>query len=109
MYIVTRKFRDEKDNNHIYNKGDFYPYNFREYDYERINNLSSNENALKEALIRELNEDELKALNLSVCSSNDSDLLIDNKEKENESSNVVEDNNKVEKQNPINNHKNKNK
>ena len=54
MYIVINKFKDLKDNNHIYTEGMIYPYKETESDTERIEELSGTSNRLNKVLIKKI-------------------------------------------------------
>lgn len=56
MYRVIRKFRDLRDNNHVYFVGDTFPREGVEPDAERIAELNSNKNKLCVPLIEEIAE-----------------------------------------------------
>lgn len=81
MYIVIKKFRDLKDNNHIYNENDFYPYCLKEIDEERALELKSDTNNFKEPVIRELTEAEVKMLNIVILDFEKENEEIDNIDK----------------------------
>ena len=60
MYLVTSKFRDLKDNEHIYNVGDIYPregINIDDVDSKRIKELSTKKNKIGKVLIQEAKEE----------------------------------------------------
>ena len=60
MYTVVEKFRDLKDNEHIYNVGDTYPregINIEDVDSKRIKELSSKKNKIGKVLIQEVKEE----------------------------------------------------
>lgn len=52
--VVYSRFKDLKDNNHIYRKGDVYPREGLEPTKERIKELSSKKNEIGEVLIKKL-------------------------------------------------------
>lgn len=56
MYKVIAKFADLKDNKHLYHPGDKYPRDGAETDEERIAELSTTNNALRQPLIKEVVE-----------------------------------------------------
>lgn len=55
--VVYSRFKDLKDNNHIYRKGDIYPREGLELTKERIKELSSKKNKIGEVLIKKVNEE----------------------------------------------------
>jgi len=55
--VVYNRFKDLKDNNHIYAKGDVYPREGLEPTKERIKELSSKKNKIGEVLIKKVNEE----------------------------------------------------
>ena len=55
--VVYSRFKDLKDNNHIYRKGDIYPREGLEPTKERIKELSSKKNKIGEVLIKKVNEE----------------------------------------------------
>lgn len=55
--VVYSRFKDLKDNNHIYRKGDIYPREGFEPTKERIKELSSKKNKIGEVLIKKVNEE----------------------------------------------------
>ena len=55
--VVYSRFKDLKDNNHIYRKGDIYPREGLETTKERIKELSSKKNKIGEVLIKKVNEE----------------------------------------------------
>lgn len=55
--VVYSRFKDLKDNNHIYRKGDVYPREGLEPTKERIKELSSKKNKIGEVLIKKVNEE----------------------------------------------------
>lgn len=55
-YTVVKDFTDLQDENHVYRKGDKYPRTGRAKK-ERIEELSSTENALGYAVIEEVDEE----------------------------------------------------
>ena len=60
MYIVVSKFKDLKDNEHIYNVGDIYPregINIEDVDSKRIKELSTKKNKIGKVLIQEIEEE----------------------------------------------------
>ena len=64
MYIVIKGFTDLQDDNHSYNLGRIYPYEKKDISSERVEELISDKNKLKEPLIKEvtleeMNEDQL--------------------------------------------------
>lgn len=58
MYKVIVRFKDLKDNGHLYNEGDTYPRKGKRASKARIAELSSTENKRGVALIAEVDEDE---------------------------------------------------
>lgn len=61
MYKVIEEFVDLKDNNHVYNVGDKFPYDGRVISEERINELSGSDNKRKMPLIAEVKIEEKKS------------------------------------------------
>lgn len=64
MYIVIKGFTDLQDDNHSYDLGRIYPYEKKDISSERVEELISDKNKLKEPLIKEvtleeMNEDQL--------------------------------------------------
>lgn len=59
MYIVIDNFNDLEDNRHKYVVDDIYPYEKRDVSQERIEELSTVNNKLKRALIKEVSLDEM--------------------------------------------------
>lgn len=59
MYIVTSNFKDLKDKNHEYKKGDIYPHKKKEVKQERLDELMSSNNKLNKQLIKEVSVEEL--------------------------------------------------
>ncbi len=64
MYIIIKGFTDLQDDNHSYDSGRVYPYEKKDVSSERIEELLSDKNKLKEPLIKEvsleeMNEDQL--------------------------------------------------
>lgn len=64
MYIIIKDFTDLQDDNHSYGSGRVYPYEKKDVSSERIEELLSDKNKLKEPLIKEvsleeMNEDQL--------------------------------------------------
>ena len=64
MYIIIKEFTDLQDDNHSYYLGRIYPYNKKDVSSERVEELLSDKNKLKEPLIKEvsleeMNEDQL--------------------------------------------------
>ncbi len=64
MYIVIKGFTDLQDDNHSYDLGRIYPYEKKDVSSERVEELISDKNKLKEPLIKEvtleeMNEDQL--------------------------------------------------
>lgn len=57
MYKVIVRFKDLKDNNHVYNVGDTYPRKGKRASKARIAELASAENKRGVALIAETDED----------------------------------------------------
>lgn len=55
--VVYSRFKDLKDNNHIYRKGEIYPREGLELTKERIKELSSKKNKIGEVLIKKVNEE----------------------------------------------------
>lgn len=55
--VVYSRFKDLKDNNHIYKKGDVYPREGLVPTKERIKELSSKKNKIGEVLIKKVNEE----------------------------------------------------
>lgn len=55
--VVYSRFKDLKDNNHIYKKGDVYPREGLEPTRERIKELSSKKNQIGEVLIKKVSEE----------------------------------------------------
>lgn len=55
--VVYSRFKDLKDNNHIYRKGEIYPREGLEPTKERIKELSSKKNKIGEVLIKKVNEE----------------------------------------------------
>ena len=58
MHVAIDKFRDLKDN-HLYVKGDLYPYKKKKIDQERLEELIGSDNKLNKPLIKEVNITEL--------------------------------------------------
>lgn len=58
MYKVIVRFKDLKDNGHLYNVGDVYPRKGKRASKARIAELSSTENKRGVALIAEKTEEE---------------------------------------------------
>jgi len=54
-YIVIKDFKDIKDDNHIYHKGDKYPRKGKG-NKERIEELASISNLIKEPVIKEMSD-----------------------------------------------------
>lgn len=85
MYTVTyKKFKDLSDN-HIYSYGDIFPYDNREIDKKRIDELSSKNNKIGVSLIqyiddenqefnKKINNDISKNKNNKIDNKDDSDL-----------------------------------
>lgn len=63
MYVVVENFTDLQDNNHDYRKDSLYPFEKKEINKDRINELSSNKNKQKKILIKEI--DSLVELNIN--------------------------------------------
>lgn len=59
MYIVTSNFKDLKDKNHEYKKGDIYPHEKKEVKQERLDELMSSNNKLNKQLVKEVSVEEL--------------------------------------------------
>lgn len=55
-YKVIKRFRDLRDNNHIYNVGDKYPLKGR-VNKERVDELMSNENKIGAPVIKEVGDE----------------------------------------------------
>lgn len=55
-YVVIKKFKDLKDNNHVYQVGDKYPRSGR-VKKVRVEELSSDSNRLGKPLIQEVGEE----------------------------------------------------
>lgn len=56
-YEVIYKFKDLKDNDHIYKVGDIYPREGLELSKKRIKELSTNKNQIGKILIKKIEED----------------------------------------------------
>lgn len=59
-YEVIKQFRDLKDDNHVYNVGNKYPRNSKKADEARVKELIGKDNAVKEPVIKEIEEDKPK-------------------------------------------------
>lgn len=59
MYIVIKGFTDLQDDNHSYDLGRIYPYEKKDVSSERVEELISNKNKLKEPLIKEVTLEEM--------------------------------------------------
>lgn len=55
MYVVLKDFKDLKDNNYIYHKGDKYPRKGK-VKKQRIEELSTTKNKRKEILIKKVDD-----------------------------------------------------
>lgn len=55
--VVYSRFKDLKDNNHIYKKGDVYPREGLEPTKERIKELLGKKNQIGEVLIKKVSEE----------------------------------------------------
>jgi len=55
--VIYSRFKDLKDNNHVYQKGDVYPRVGLEPTKDRIKELSSKKNKIGEVLIKKVNEE----------------------------------------------------
>lgn len=64
MFKVIKDFTDLEDNNHLYSKGDIFPFEKKEIKAERIDELTSKKNKRKTVLIKlaELKDFEVDAL-----------------------------------------------
>lgn len=58
--VVYERFKDLKDNNYIYKKGDIYPREGLEASKERIKELSTKKNKIGKILIKKVTTDEVK-------------------------------------------------
>lgn len=56
--VIYSRFKDLKDNNHIYKKGDIYPREGLKPTKERIKELSSKKNKIGKVLIQKINNEE---------------------------------------------------
>lgn len=59
MYIVIKGFTDLPDDNHSYDLGRIYPYEKKDVSSERVEELISDKNKLKEPLIKEVTLEEM--------------------------------------------------
>ena len=59
MYIVIKGFTDLQDDNHSYDLGRIYPYEKKDVSSERVEELISDKNKLKEPLIKEVTLEEM--------------------------------------------------
>lgn len=58
--VIYEKFKDLKDNNHIYKKGDIYPREGLTPTKKRINELTSEKNKIGEVLIQKIEEENIE-------------------------------------------------
>lgn len=59
MYIVIKGFTDLQDDNHSYDLGRIYPYEKKNVSSERVEELISDKNKLKEPLLKEVTLEEM--------------------------------------------------
>lgn len=59
MYIVIKGFTDLQDDNHSYDLGRIYPFEKKNVSSERVEELISDKNKLKEPLIKEVTLEEM--------------------------------------------------
>lgn len=59
MYIVVNKFKDLEDNDHLYEIGKIYPHEKKNISEDRIKELTTKKNKLKNVLIKEVDISEL--------------------------------------------------
>jgi hypothetical protein len=58
--VIYEKFKDLKDNDHIYKKGDIYPREGLTPTKKRINELTSEKNKIGEVLIQKIEEENIE-------------------------------------------------
>lgn len=58
--VIYEKFKDLKDNNYIYKKGDIYPREGLTPTKKRINELTSEKNKIGEVLIQKIEEENIE-------------------------------------------------
>lgn len=78
--IVINDFKDLKDNDHLYVKGDLFPFENKDIEQSRIDELSSKNNKINKKLIKKTTIDNLTEIQLleyaSILNLNIKDVLL---------------------------------